>query len=575
MKTINFRFKIWTVVVALFTAILFVACDDNDNGKIPEEPGTDPVEVVMQNVALTGTVYDTNNNPLSGVRVTTGTLASTTGNDGKFTFTQANIVSSRAVIKFEKQGYFTVTRSGIKENEMALKVVLRAKGSNNTSSTTFNADQAKTLSTGEMQATVPANGLVRADGSTYTGTVNADMLYLDPNDADFNTAMPGGDLAAIRTDNSEVQLISYGMTEISLTDNTGKPLQLREGETSTLTFPIPAGMESDPPVSIPLWYFDDEKGIWIEEGVATLQGNVYVGTINHFSWHNLDVPVDRVTIKGKVTDCDGKPIQYVKVTARQIIGFNGYNQGIGITGSTGDYIIYAPANTELQLTVLSEDYHNYTDPWIENIPRTSGNQTLTKNISLPCITVTPPVDPGEGGTTTNVDKLNISFIVQGGATMRIAFDNGGKRFRYEGDDGGEPLVMIVDSIAKKFYLLESGEWIDFFSSEIAVIMGITWDNPGVFVEMTNMPKEFLETIFLDPTQQADGWDVSKTTNQTIAGKNCDVYAGSGFDPETKQKATVKIAKWNGITMLLEVDGEVYYMVQSVSFEVSESEFKPN
>ncbi len=383
MKTL-FRFRFLTAI--LIVAMMFVSCNDDDKGKIPEKPGTDPIEVVMQDVALTGIVRNTEGNPLGEVRVTTGTSTVTTGNDGKFTFTQANIVSSRAVIKFEKQGYFTVTRSSIKENEMNMEVVLRAKGSNNTSTTTFNANQEKTLSAGDMQATVPANGLVHADGSTYTGIVNADMLYLDPNDTDFATAMPGGDLAAIRTDNSEVQLISYGMVEISLTDNTGKPLQLREGETSTLTFPIPAGMESDPPASIPLWYFDEEKGIWIEEGVAALEGDVYVGTIQHFSWHNLDVPAKRVTIKGKVTNCNDAPVQ-VRVTVTQNIGSNVFTQAYAYSNSKGEYVVWVPENTPVTITILPEDYDKNGKLVGYNIAGQPGGTVVTQDFSMPCINV--------------------------------------------------------------------------------------------------------------------------------------------------------------------------------------------
>lgn len=69
-----------------------------------------------------------------------------------------------------------------------------------------------------------------------------------------------------------------------------------------MTFPIPETMRDNPPPTIPLWYFDDESGLWVEEGIATLQGDVYVGEVGHFSWHNLDVPAERVSISGKVTD---------------------------------------------------------------------------------------------------------------------------------------------------------------------------------------------------------------------------------------------------------------------------------
>jgi hypothetical protein len=267
----------------------------------------------MQNVTLNGIVNDIYGNPLGGVRVTTGTLSTTSGNDGKFSFQQAGVVNNRAVIKFEKNGYFTLTRSGVKASDMFIEAVLYLQGNSSISlQTSFEASSAKTLEVSGMKVALSASSVVRADGSAYTGVVNANMLYLDPNNENFTGMMPGGDLAAIRSDNSNVMLISWGMTDVNLTDNAGNPLQLKGGSPAELTFPIPEGMENNPPPTIPLWHFDENKGIWTESGVAALQGNVYVGTVTHFSWVNLDVPAERVTIRGAVTDCNDKPLSYVR-----------------------------------------------------------------------------------------------------------------------------------------------------------------------------------------------------------------------------------------------------------------------
>lgn len=170
---------------------------------------------------------------------------------------------------------------------------MHEKGNSDIStSATFEANSGRLLTVGDMKVDIPAAKVVKSDGTAYTGTVNADMLYLDPNNETFNEMMPGGDLAAVRTDNSEVQLVSWGMVEVSLTDGSGQCFTMKEDGTSVMTFPIPEGMESNPPETIPLWYFNEETGMWVEEGVARLEGNVYVGEVNHFSWHNLDWPED-------------------------------------------------------------------------------------------------------------------------------------------------------------------------------------------------------------------------------------------------------------------------------------------
>jgi hypothetical protein len=208
------------------------------------------------------------------------------------------------------------------------------------------------------------------------------MLYLDPNNEHFDALMPGGDLAALRSDNSEVQLISYGMADVRLTGNGGESLQLVDGAESEMTFPVPEGMDNNPPATIPLWYFDEQRGIWIEEGTATRQGDVYVGKVSHFSWHNLDWPELRIEIKGKVTDCNGIPIERVKVTLEETAAAG---RTAVYTDSRGEYSFFAPAGTPLAVSVKSGNYGGYIPEISHDIPAKPGGTVVTQDISLPCM----------------------------------------------------------------------------------------------------------------------------------------------------------------------------------------------
>jgi hypothetical protein len=515
---------------------MFASCKKDKGGQDPEppEPPETPVDVVMQNTTLSGTVYDTEGNPLSGVRVTTGSLDATTGADGRFTFDRAGTVNSRAVIKFRKDGYFTLTRSGVKADEMTVNAVLRRKGNGNSSSrASFSAGEAKTLSAGGMQAEIPASALVRADGSDYSGNVNADMLYLDPNDPDFDAAMPGGDLAGIRTNNSEAQLLSYGMAEISLADDAGNPLQLKDGTGSQLTFPIPEGMENNPPSAIPLWYFDEQRGVWIEEGVATLQGNVYKGTVSHFSWHNLDVPADRVTVKGKVTDCENNPVSYVKVTV---------DQTAAVTDSKGGYSVFVPSNTPVTVTVKSRDYSDYSPEVSHSIPGKQGNSVVTQDIVLPCRTQAPGDD-----ATFSVERASITYIMDGETTI-ITFDNYGKRIRWDMNYGTDNhSVIIFDDMAQLYTIGAGNQWIDMsYEGASAQVLFSVFIYRG---DMYGMLPGFV-------TQP----------NETIAGKSCTIIT---YDIDD---CYVKLGGWNGLIMLMEDCEGVSLAATNVSLDVPANAF---
>src|SRR5690606_555839 len=63
------------------------------------------------------------------------------------------------------------------------------------------------------------------------------------------------------------------------------------------------------PATIPLWYFDETKGMWIEEGSATLQGNTYTGTVTHFSFWNWDIPFSAIIMELTLVDQNNNPLQ--------------------------------------------------------------------------------------------------------------------------------------------------------------------------------------------------------------------------------------------------------------------------
>lgn len=271
--------------------------DDDDSG------GINPPELVegrMEDIALSGIVRDASGTPIEGVSIVSGSSAATTNTDGFFEFDQIQVVSAqndRSVVRFSKAGYFDVVRSmDADDAEGASWEVVMCKKENNdfTSIKTYSSSSNQTLQAGEMKIDMPQDGYkVDGTGVGYTGKVKSEMVYLDPNNERFSEMMPGGDLAAVRSDNSSAQLVSYGMTDLNMYAENGDKLQLKDGSKAKLTFPIPAGMGENPPASIPLWSFNEKTGLWEEEGSAALQGNVYVGEVAHFSWVNLDYPENR------------------------------------------------------------------------------------------------------------------------------------------------------------------------------------------------------------------------------------------------------------------------------------------
>ena len=135
---------------------------------------------------------------------------------------------------------------------------------------------------------IPAGALVDADGRTPAGTITAQVATLNPS----RRTLPG-DYRGLDSGQNAIEMLSYGAVYAQFRDSSGRPLNLRSGQTAELRVPIPLQQQASAQPSIPMWSYDENRGVWIEEGTATKQntplGPMYVGKTKHFSTINMDV----------------------------------------------------------------------------------------------------------------------------------------------------------------------------------------------------------------------------------------------------------------------------------------------
>lgn len=377
--------KFCYLAMALIASVALPSCSDDN----PEQPEDNPPEQetvtpeaevngTMTETCLMGFVTDADGNALADVSVKSGTHSVVTNEAGAFKISKVDVNDGRSIVQFSKSGYFSVTRAARFAEEEVWNVTLVKKGSASfTASKSFESSTAAALSADGMKVALSANGLKnRSTGEAYTGKVVADMLYLSPNNKHFSDMMPGSDMSAVRTDGTNVSLVSYGMTAVNLTDEAGEPLQLADGTPATLTFPIPEGMEENPRETIPLWSFNESTGKWVEEGVAQLENGVYVGTVTHFSWVNLDWPEEQATVSVTVKNEDGTPIAQQRVKVGQL------NVR---TDQAGQFSQEVPAGESFDILVRSEWYGNYSPEVRVNVPALSPRQNYQTELILPRI----------------------------------------------------------------------------------------------------------------------------------------------------------------------------------------------
>jgi hypothetical protein len=293
-------------IAVVLAVLMFNACSGGGNSG--QNPGSGGVTVQ-------GTVLDfETGQALSGVEVSTsdGTTATTTA-DGFYSIT-VPVANSRGVINAARQGYAPnskIINDGLDISNYTL-FLLPVEQSFTIDSSVANELNLAASSGG---VSLPAGSLRRGDGSSPSGDVTVDLTSIDPRSAP--DSMPG-DFTAGSDQGSEQSIESFGAMNVQIYDDGGETLDLDGSNDSTVRIPVPENT-TNPPATIPLWYYDDAAGRWVEEGTATLVGVspdwYYEGTVGHFSTWNADKVYDRVRVTGSVLDNVGDPVHGAVVTA--------------------------------------------------------------------------------------------------------------------------------------------------------------------------------------------------------------------------------------------------------------------
>ncbi|WP_299114397.1 hypothetical protein [uncultured Winogradskyella sp.] len=341
------------ILMLLLSLLITTSCqkdDDGSGGGERQENIPDTFSEYFGNTIsrdFLGNVIDTDHNPIEGVTITIGNQTAITDSNGVFILNDANVNERFGYIKAEKAGYIHGSRSVVPSNGTNKVTIMlldaTVVGSVNSGSTD--------IVTANDGSSVSFDGnFIKEDGSAYSGSVDVIMHHLDPADEDMSMQMPGM-LYAENEAGAERMLQTLGMLAIELRGSGGEDLNLAEGSMSEIKIPVDASLMSIAPATIPLWYFDETNGYWKEEGVATLQGNMYVGNVSHFSFWNCDIPAQAITLCVTTTDEDGNVLNNLSVA----ITSGTFGTRSGFTNENGEVCGYVPSNESLELNVYSYD----------------------------------------------------------------------------------------------------------------------------------------------------------------------------------------------------------------------------
>ena len=333
--------------------------------------------------SIMGFVTDESGALIDGATITTGGYTTLSDANGYFHFDNITTPSHATTVLVSKGNtYFKGSRTiAVNANQKhVVKVSLIAKGI----PATFVAANGGNVSFANgLALSFPAGGIVNeSTGLAYNGQVYVYAHKIDPTTETGMNTMPG-DLRGVTANGGEERLLqSFGMMVAELYSVDGQLLQIKSGFEATMTLAVPTSLQASAPATIPLWYFDDAKGVWVEDGVAYLTGGTYVGKVKHFSFWNCDTPAAAIDLEMTLVDQNGTPLSGYLV---KLINTANNDARTGTTNTAGwvGGLAYPNANLQMEVYALSSICGTTTPIYSQTV--------VTSTINLNLGTVTIPI----------------------------------------------------------------------------------------------------------------------------------------------------------------------------------------
>ena len=225
---------------------------------------------------------------------------------------------------------------------------------------------------------VPAQTVIQSDGNNYNGNVRIFSYNLNPNEV-FPSLFTPGNFKGIDKVGNEVQLEILGMSKIKLYSDSDQELFLSNGSATQITLPIYPDAINAAPDNIVLWSFNENLGIWTEEGTAQKSGANYIANTNLTGWIAIANPYETIELTMQLKNSND-----YNLTENQIIITNDQNIAIAqaYSDNNGFVKIDVPKNTELYLNYfLSHCFEKVEGTYLGNYGATEDIGILEVDIS--------------------------------------------------------------------------------------------------------------------------------------------------------------------------------------------------
>jgi len=391
----------------LFLLLILGSCHkDTDSGETIITAGFMPEILEEINGSILGYVYDDQNQPVSEALVQIYGATAKTNQFGAYIFKNVNLDKHGTYIRVKKNGFMTGSDMVYPNGGSSYSRIKMITLKNDKFFDGKNGGDVEISGGGKL--IFPTDGVVDKDNNPHSGKVLVTAKLLKPNSPDLIDEMPGA-LYGFSNNGTNVVLGTAGMIAVELQDVNGNKLQVAPNK--KVKFIIPA-LSENKPSTIPLWHFDEEKGLWVEEGEAILIDGNYVGEVSHFSFWNCDAPFPLVKVCGKVLDKDGKPLKSIRVQ----VSAEGLGVSFGYTDENGVFCGKMPKGKSLKIKVFPIYCNSNSEVFETNVGPFNSDTQLD-----PFVVTLPILWKAEGQVVCNTDIVEESIVVIVADGIRYVF----------------------------------------------------------------------------------------------------------------------------------------------------------
>jgi hypothetical protein len=367
--------------MALCFAVL-TACSGDDASPVAPPPPPPP----SSNGSITGRVIASDGSGgVPNAVIEVGAVQTTSGADGSYTLSVP--AGDRTVVRAGANGFAENIRIArvVAGQSTSLTVRLVKVGVTQTMGVASGGTIA--VPNSAAQVVIPANGLISQAGGSPAANVGVSVTPIAV--ATTTSDMPG-DFSAT-SGGGIAQLQSFGAMLIDVRDSNNVRYGLAPGSTSTIRIPV-STRSANVPTTIPLFYFDDSTGRWVQDGEATLAGTgsdrYYQGTVSRLSYWNADLVTETIFVNGCVKTPAGQPAGNALVESDGI-DYSGFSQ------------VYAGSDGSFRLPIQK-----------------SGKATVTALVGTQ---LTNTVSAGPSATDIALDSCLVTTTSAGGFNIKLTW----------------------------------------------------------------------------------------------------------------------------------------------------------